>query len=1087
MEFAFNFRALMALIKPDDLYAFFDVTTLAFGQAMYESGFVKNLEDLVEQGEGQIKATVNSRSENTYFVELSIQSSEAGVFLEGHCDCGAKDNCGHMVAVLKAFEVDYRKRRRFEVYQHEDDLIYASDRARKTQSEKSQKLSSHQISYLLHLERKNRWTSLVVEAWVSKKSEKKTELERPLQLIVSQRREMPGYLKKSDVKIIEPMQRGAKERHSYVMGSFEDYQLLRKIVATKRCFWGKCPRSPLVWGKPIEGVCSWRILDENRSEFSIRTDPEVTSLLPLAKPLYYSEQNHTIGLVKVEPKASDVAYMLSQAVYDQKEFQTVLEKLGYSSWRAAKLPSPSEVSCYSVEGVTPVPRLRLVNEHQTTNSEHWLPGRDIPRAILSFDYQGHLVDAEEPVHKSTLLQLDESEYVRVYRHHDEEQKVINRLKGTGLVLCQKRRGVLEVKSGESSSQVWSKVMLNLIDWRDLGWKVEFSDDFMFVDPQRTNWSVSGEKRADELQVRIDLRVENQSVDLIKMLSGWCGHNKQILEPLWITLEDGRQTVVSEEQLSILAALLTPIMDRSELNEEGQALVPVSMVPGLLRFQEAFSEKDPRFRSSEELKQQFENIANPIIERIEPPPGLDVSLRDYQKAGLGWLQFLRENSFGGVLADDMGLGKTLQTIAHLWMEKDAGRLNSPSLVVAPTSLLFNWRNEIERFAPGLSCVIYHGPGRKKQQKQLPLVQIDIIITSYPLLVRDKKFHLDQHYVYVVLDESQKIKNPDTVLAQTACQLSADYRICLTGTPIENHLGELWSQFDFLMPGLLGARRYFIENFQQPIEKGNNEDRKADLAAILRPFILRRTKDEVALELPARTDIVRYVQMDTAQRKLYDTVLMTVSRQVRELISQQVAEKNRMTILAALLRLRQVCCDPRLLKDRGESVREGSGKLELLLEMIPAMIEEGRQILIFSQFTSMLAIIENDLELAGIKTLKLTGGTRNREQVVDQFQQGKAPVFLVSLKAGGTGLNLTAADVVIHYDPWWNPAVEDQATDRAHRIGQTRPVFNYKLIAADTIEEKIQLLQKRKKQLADDIYQQQKSGSEIILEDLEDLLS
>ncbi len=453
-----------------------------------------------------------------------------------------------------------------------------------------------------------------------------------------------------------------------------------------------------------------------------------------------------------------------------------------------------------------------------------------------------------------------------------------------------------------------------------------------------------------------------------------------------------------------------------------------------------------------------------VQPVPPPAGLQALLRPYQSDGLAWMQFLRDHGLGGILADDMGLGKTVQTLAHILVEKEAGRLTTPALVVAPTSLMGNWQAEAARFAPGLRVLLLHGAGRA--QRFAEIGQHDVVLTTYALLARDEEALRAHRFHLLILDESQYIKNSRAKAAQTAGLLDATHRLCLTGTPLQNHLGELWSQFHFLMPGLLGDEKSFNANYRKPIEKLGDGARSDFLVRRIKPFLLRRTKDAVAKELPPKTEMVREVELSGLQRDLYETVRLAMDKKVRDAIASKGVARSQIVILDALLKLRQVCCDPRLVKVAGAKASNApSAKLDELMEMIVALLDEGRKILVFSQFTSMLALIEAELRERGIAYALLTGETRERTEQVAAFQSGAVPLFLVSLKAGGVGLNLTAADTVIHYDPWWNPAAENQATDRAWRIGQDKPVFVYKLIAKGTLEEKIQDLQRKKADLAD----------------------
>jgi superfamily II DNA or RNA helicase len=452
-----------------------------------------------------------------------------------------------------------------------------------------------------------------------------------------------------------------------------------------------------------------------------------------------------------------------------------------------------------------------------------------------------------------------------------------------------------------------------------------------------------------------------------------------------------------------------------------------------------------------------------FERIPPaklPDDLSAELRDYQRRGVDWLNFLREVQLGGLLADDMGLGKTIQTLCVLRSGFD-GEVRRQTLVVSPTSVLRNWKAEIEKFRPGLRAAIYHGAGRSLDP------DADVILTTYAILRLDIEQLAAREWDTAVLDEAQAIKNPTSKVARAAYRLRAKFKVALTGTPVENHLEDLWSQFHFLQPGLLGGRSDFNDRYVRPIAIGDEPAAKR-LRRRIRPFVLRRLKSEVATELPPRTDVVLRCELDAEERRTYDAVRAATQTDIVERISQG---HNVLQVLEALLRLRQAACHPALLPGgRGRAAKAGesfptSSKIELLLETLGEVIEEGHKALVFSQWTSLLDLVEPALRARSFAFVRLDGSTRDRQGVVDAFQDpGGPPVMLISLKAGGTGLNLTAADNVFLLDPWWNPAVEDQAADRTHRIGQDKPVIVHRLIANDTVEERILTLQDRKRQLA-----------------------
>ncbi|MGC6582185.1 MAG: DEAD/DEAH box helicase [Akkermansiaceae bacterium] len=457
-----------------------------------------------------------------------------------------------------------------------------------------------------------------------------------------------------------------------------------------------------------------------------------------------------------------------------------------------------------------------------------------------------------------------------------------------------------------------------------------------------------------------------------------------------------------------------------------------------------------------------------------PDTLRAELRDYQKAGVDWLNFLATHELNGILADDMGLGKTLQTLTHILRLREAAAQadgpssehQRPTLIVAPTSVVPNWITEAKKFTPSLTPLMLQGNKRKRLFAHIR--HADLVVTSFALLQRDIEELKKHHFRLIVLDEAQHIKNPSAKVSQAACQLRSDLRLCLSGTPVENNLSELWSLFRFLIPGYLGSLDKFKVNYQNPIEKEESEEHAQALRQRLSALILRRTKDQVATELPPKTILTHPVELSSGQRDLYETVRATMDKKVREAIALRGLDQSQFAILDALLKLRQICCHPSLLKLPAEQkAPKKSAKLIYLFELLETLFAEGRRVLLFSQFTSMLEIIERELEIRKISSLKLTGASKDRGQLVDDFQNGDQKIFLISLKAGGTGLNLTAADTVIHYDPWWNPAAENQATDRAYRIGQDKPVFVHKLICQGTVEDRINQLQQKKSHLADSL--------------------
>ena len=641
-------------------------------------------------------------------------------------------------------------------------------------------------------------------------------------------------------------------------------------------------------------------------------------------------------------------------------------------------------------------------------------------------------------------------------------------------------------NGRDAGESWQRfVGERLPALESIGWRSEIGGDF-------------GPRRADQVgpcDVRIadaaaggfsldfGIEIDGTRQPLLPILNHLLARGgieaARIVDGQVITsLEDGRVVKLPEDRIRRLLAIMGDLIEAAHRTADGALVLPDAEAPAVLDLEDLLATRWDNAAAIRAYVDRFRG--QPDIPPVAVPASFTTALRPYQQHGVDWLQHLRLHGLSGFLADDMGLGKTAQTIAHIVIEHDSGRLTQPALIVVPTSLVPNWTAELAKFAPHLRVAVLHGLDRHQRRGELDGVHV--VITTYTVLTRDIDAMKGQAWHMAVLDEAQAIKSPDAKATRAVCQLQAGQRLCLSGTPIENNLGELWSQFAFLMPGLLGARRDFTKRFRTPIEKKGSDLRRFQLIRRIRPFILRRTKAEVATELPAKHTILRRITLAPDQRELYETIRVTLHDKVREEIAARSLAQSRIVVLDALLKLRQACCDPRLVKLPSARLIKTSSKLDELLEMLGEMIPEGRRVLVFSQFTSMLDLIGQRLTASGIPFVELRGDTRDRAAPVEAFQAGNVPVFLISLKAGGRGLNLTAADTVIHYDPWWNPAVEDQASDRAHRIGQTKSVFVFKLVAADTVEERILELQQKKAALANIAFT---SESEVGLLGFEDI--
>ena len=865
---------------------------------------------------------------------------------------------------------------------------------------------------------------------------------------------------------------------AFALGEKYGAELLQRLLRTGR-FALSADFSPLLPGETRPGSLGWRIDNQGcqRPCFSVLS--EASLAIPLLPPWYVDLDRGVVGELDVPGDQEMIARLFSLPPLGDKQASLVAEMLAEL---APDLPPPDEnaqalLRCIDV-APRPVLRLRTLD---TTGHGAWrgygaceeAVGFDV--ALPVFRYLDAEIDAEN---NQEFITLVDGETVHVLRQKAQEDRFLGMLVASGLKKIPEfvlhTCGYLpENAYGLEGEAEWPGFMQTVLPaLSESGWQVEFDEEFRHHALQVDAWEadlVPSENGWFDLDMGVI--VEGDRLPLAPLLASLFQRDVRWLDSIeLLKIADDEQIELrtpSNQRLRVPAGRLKPL---------AATLIDLfdGFDGGCLRISRFDAQRLKvlndtsrwQFRGQEEIIALADRLlAAQGVRSIEPPAGLGLELREYQKEGVAWLQFLREHGLSGILADDMGLGKTAQALAHLLLEKESGRLDRPALIILPTSLVFNWMNEASRFAPSLSLLPLQGVDRKLRFDEIPLH--DVILTTYPLLWRDAAELNRYSYHMLILDEAQTVKNSRSQGAEVVRRIDARHRLCLTGTPLENHLGELWSQFDFLLPGFLGDSNIFTKYWRSPIEKQGDAPRRDLLAQRIRPFILRRRKEEVAPELPPKTIILRKVELAGSQRDLYEAVRAAMDVMVREEIASKGFGRSQIVILDALLKLRQVCCDPRLVKVQAAQRVKERAKLDLLMTMLPELVDEGRRILIFSQFTTMLALIQSELKRAGLDYVLLTGDTVDRETPVRRFQSGDVPIFLISLKAGGVGLNLTAADTVIHYDPWWNPAVENQATDRAHRIGQEKPVFVYKLIVAGSIEEKILALQERKAELAEGI--------------------
>ena len=575
----------------------------------------------------------------------------------------------------------------------------------------------------------------------------------------------------------------------------------------------------------------------------------------------------------------------------------------------------------------------------------------------------------------------------------------------------------------------------------------------------------------KVNVSVGVSIQKGMLDL-DIISDELSH-KELLEILeqyrakktYFRLKNGSFVNLENDELKMLDEITNTLQLSSKEFLKGKIHLPIYRSLYLDKLLEenssVYNTRDKSFRN------MIKNFKAVNEADFEEPESLSKIMRGYQRNGFKWMKLLESYGFGGILADDMGLGKTIQAIAVLLAAKQEvkDKDENTSLVVAPASLVFNWKDEFERYAPQLQVGVVNGSQDERQEIIDSYENYDVLVTSYDLLKRDISYYEDKKFDYQIIDEAQYIKNHTTVAAKSVKVIKSNVKYALTGTPIENRLSELWSIFDYLMPGFLYKYETFKKEIETRIVKNEDEEAAKRLQKMVAPFILRRLKTDVLKDLPDKLEETRVVAIDGEQRKLYDAQVVHMRQEIAKQSGEEFS-RNKLQILAELTKLRQICCDPSLCF---ENYKGESAKTEACIELLQSALDGGHKVLLFSQFTSMLALLENRLKKEGIDYYKITGETpkEKRLQLVKEFNENNVGVFLISLKAGGVGLNLTGADVVIHYDPWWNVAAQNQATDRAHRIGQQKKVTVYKLIAKQSVEEKIQKLQEAKKDLADKV--------------------
>ena len=687
--------------------------------------------------------------------------------------------------------------------------------------------------------------------------------------------------------------------------------------------------------------------------------------------------------------------------------------------------------------------------------EKYIPQTLIPKLYLDFDSRNYLIADLKFCYDNIEFNPIDKEEVAANRNLLEEAIYLNKLIKSGFLLDEKnKRFIINL-----DDQIYNFIQDDLEEY------IKISEVYTTENFNRKNI-----KKSDKTSVGV--RVNNNLLELdFDSLPIDKKEIKDVLQKYKLNkkyhrLKDGSFIELENNKDIEFLSTLADGLDISYKSIEDKIELPVNRALYL----------DKLLKQNSQVKVESDENFNKLIqdtdtkEEVETlSTELEEILRDYQKIGYKWLTTLDKYGFGGILADDMGLGKTIQILSVLIMNKKIEKERKASIVIAPSSLTLNWKSETEKYAKDLSILIINGNAEERKTKIKQINNYDLVITSYDLLKRDIDEYeaFDYTFRYVIADEAQYIKNNNTQNSKAIKKIKAKTKFALTGTPIENSLSELWSIFDFIMPGYLFTYKKFKTNYEMPITRENDEEILNKLKMIIEPFVLRRTKKEVLKELPDKTTIVLNNEMQEEQEKIYLSYLAEARNELKEEIEDKGFEQSRIKILALLTRLRQICCHPSLFIS---NYKDGSGKLNQCIELVKDAVQSGHKMLLFSGYTSMFEIIEQTLRKEGINYLKLTGKTsvKDRFDLIEQFNSDEdVKVFLISLKAGGTGINLTSADMVIHYDPWWNLSVENQATDRTHRIGQTKKVQVYKLITKNSIEEKIYDLQQRKKELIDNM--------------------
>jgi superfamily II DNA or RNA helicase len=1090
------------------------------GKVYYSRGLEyrnRGLVKLVSFVDGKLFGVVMGSVE--YKQEIDISNNA----INGKCTCPVAYNCKHVAAVLLQSLVMKNNNPSSNSFQK---LSYETEKWLEmfdVLNQNKSKQNDKEILYLLDFDQAKRLLSVNPVVMKLKKDGTWSGNYQHYNPSNTTRDNPANFLKEEDVIILRDI---ANNIYQFSLNEYRELEdmrgrhILEKILASKRCYWQRPSDKIMNFAQKRHGKISWNLNSHGNQQLIIQCpDYPIDGFFVLDGVYYIDIANNSLGLIETDLGENLTTFFASCPLIKEDEVLKVRSFIenNINQEIVSKIDLPYATENVVVEKSIPEVCLKIYN--LSINKSYG--SRDkiiIPALDLYFRY--HQTDVWYKDYLSIITTKKNGEIIKIRRDKDYESGVRNILTLCGVSTVKNlhhnyyfykrtqenssiepcifldKENPKEVLNEVITEQWTSFLTKEILDFKKRKWHIEIAPDFLIdVIYPSDEWygNISNTSSGDWFDMDIGIYIDGQKTSLIPILVNLLKRRKDIFTEI-VQMSDDQYLAVNMNSGKILQLPVGRIRDiilflqnfldaKYDNNGIKISRFSASFVADLAACEEATKLRFFGEKKLLEIGEKLKDFRN--IPEIKHPKNFVAKLRNYQHEGLNWLQFLREYSLAGILADDMGLGKTIQTLAHIQCEKENKRLNKPVLIIAPTSVVHNWCEEITKVTPKLNILVLHGSMRKNDLSNIN--NKDVIITSYPLLRFDQELLLSIKYHSVILDEAQYIKNSKAKVTLIANQLRAENRLCLTGTPIENHLGELWSIFNFLMPGYLGSEKTFNILFRNPIEKENNQEQKAILAKRVKLFLLRRTKDKILQELPKKTEIIRNIELSSKQRDLYETVRALTFKEIKNEIENKGFARSQIKILEALLRLRQICCDPRISKLKNAKNFSSSAKMEYLMEeMLPTLLEEGHSILLFSQFVSVLDLIEPECKKRKIKYVRLTGDTKDRKTPIKQFQEGKAQLFLISLKAGGVGLNLTKADTIIHYDPWWNPAVENQATDRAHRIGQKKPVFVYKLIVSNTVEEKIVIMQNKKKDLADKLFDpNNRCSSKITMEDLQDI--